>query len=300
MEINGVTIEDTHAEAFAMPFARLVVTGRSGKWASESATAAVGCATSIIGCGCEAGIEARRDDFKSPDGRPGHELLFFARTGEKLEKELIKRVGQALLPAPTVAVFNGLASGADYALGTKIGFFGNGFQKEEKRHNRDCVSIPIASGEFLLEKTVKIGAGTGGANFWIFASSQKTGLRAAEKAAEAIAVMPGLILPFAGGVVAAPSRVGSKYDFLSASTQEDYCPGIPENKNPSRKLPKGVEAVFEIVVDAVDMETAQKAMAAGIRAACAGGVVKIGAANFGGKLGDLKIGLHAVLNAHAE
>ncbi len=298
MEINGVTIEDTQAEAFEMAFVRLVVTGRSGKWASDSATAAVGCATSIIGCGCEAGFEARRDDFKTPDGRPGHELLFFARTREKLEKELIKRVGQTLLPTPTVAGFNGLAAGADYELGTKIGFFGNGFQKEEKRHGRDCVVVPIASGEFLIEKTVKVGQGVGGANFWIFASSQKTGLRAAEKAVEAIGGMPGLILPFAGGVVAAPSRVGSKYEFLSASTQEDFCPTIPENKNPSRKLPKGVEAVFEVVIDAVTIDIAQRAMAAGIRAACAGGVVKIGAANFGGKLGDINLPLRSVLEKY--
>ncbi|MBI5178280.1 MAG: formylmethanofuran--tetrahydromethanopterin N-formyltransferase [Nitrospinae bacterium] len=298
MEINGVLIEETHAEAFAMPFARLVVTARSGKWALDSTTAAVGCATSIIDCGCEAGFEAHRADFKTPDGRPGHELLFFARTADALKKELIKRVGQTLLPTPTVFVFNGLAQGEPYELGAKIGFFGNGFQKEEKRHGRDCVVVPITSGEFVLEKTVNIGAGVGGANFWIFASSHKTGLKAAEKAVEAIASVPGLIMPFAGGVVAAASRLGSKYDFLAASTQEDYCPGIAENKNPSRKLPKGVEAVFEIVIDAVSREVAEKAMAVGIRAACVGGVVRIGAANFAGKLGDIHLPLREVMEKH--
>lgn len=298
MEINGVPVEDTHAEAFAMPYARLVMTGRNGKWAYEVSRLAVGCATSIIACGCEAGIEAAAADFKTPDGRPGERLLFFARTAEGLHKELVKRVGQVCLPAPAIQVFNGLDAGAPFELGTKLGYFGNGFQREEKHHGRNCVAIPCTAGDFVVEKTVNIGAGVGGANFWIFAQSNKTGLRAAEKAAEAIASMPGLILPFAGGVVAAASRLGGKYDFLAASTQEDFCPTIPAAKNPNRKLPPKVEAVFEIVIDAVSRDVAEKAMAVGIRAACGGGVVKIGAANFGGKLGDVNLSLHGVLAAH--
>jgi len=294
MEINGVPIEDTSAEAFEAPFARLVVTGTSGKWAGEAADRAVGCATSIIDCGCEAGIEARREDFKTVDGRPGHELLFFARSRRKLETELIRRIGQVCLPAPTVMVFNGLEEGDDFELGVKIGYFGNGFERVEKRHGRDCVVVPITAGEFVLEKNVKIGKGVGGANFWIFSASRKAGLKAAERAVSAIRDMPGLILPFAGGVVASASRVGSRYSFLTASTQEDYCPTIDAKKNPTRKLPKGVEAVFEIIIDAVSIEAARSAMKAGIEAACGGGVVKIGAADFGGKLGDIKIPLRSL------
>jgi formylmethanofuran--tetrahydromethanopterin N-formyltransferase len=204
-------------------------------------------------------------------------------------------VGQVLLPTPTVSVFNGLETGDDFDLGTKIGFFGNGFQKDEKKHGRDCVSIPVTSGDFLLEKKVKFGKGVGGANFWIYAASQKAGLKSAEKAAEAIAGIPGLILPFAGGVVGAASRLGSKYPFLTASTQEDYCPTIPADKNPARKLTKGVEAVFEIVIDATTLDIAKQALKAGITAACSGGVVRIGAANFEGKLGNINIPLHSLL-----
>ncbi len=300
MEINGVKIRDTHCEAFEAPFSRLIVTGRSGKWASEAANLAVGCATSVIGCVCEAGLEARTPAFATPDARPGNAALFFARTTEKLGGELVKRAGQTLLPAPTVSVFNGLDAGEDFELGVKVGFFGNGFQREERRHGRDCVSVPLTSGEFLIEKSVKIGKGVGGANFWIFAASQKAGLRAAERAAGLVGEMPGLILPFAGGVVAAASRVGSKYPFLTASTQEDYCPSVPEAKNPGRKLPKGVEAVFEIVIDAITLEVAKNALATGIRAACAaGGVVEIGAANFGGKLGDVNIPLREILRGNS-
>lgn len=292
MQINGVEIENTHCEAFEAYFARLVITGRSGKWAHEASSLAVGCATSLIACGCEAGLEARQPGFATPDGRPGDAALFFARTKEKLGAELVKRAGQVLLPTPTVSLFNGLDAGEDFELGTKLGFFGNGFQKEEIKQGRNCVSIPTTAGEFLAEKTVKFGKGVAGGNFWIFAASQKAGLKAAEKAAEAVAVMPGLILPFAGGVVGGASRIGSKYPFLNASTQEDYCASIPADKNPGRKLPKGVEAVFEIIIDAVSLDVAKNGMTAGIRAACMGGVVKIGAANFDGKLGAVNINLH--------
>lgn len=299
MEINGVPIEDTHAEAFAMPFARLIITGRNGKWTQDVSRHAAGCATSIIGCGCEAGVEAHTPDFKTPDGRPGDRLLVFARTAEALHQELIKRVGQVCLPAPTIQVFNGLDTGASFALGEKLGYFGNGFQRKEKHHGRDCVAIPCTGGDFVVEKLVNLGDGVGGANFWIYAQSNKSGLRVAEKAVEAIVSMPGLILPFASGVVAAASRLGSKYPFLTASTQEDYCPTIPAAKNPNRKLPPKVEAVFEIVIDAVSRDVAEKAMAAGIRAACGGGgVVKIGAANFGGKLGEINLSLPDILARH--
>ncbi|GMT42728.1 MAG: formylmethanofuran--tetrahydromethanopterin formyltransferase [bacterium] len=291
MKINSVIIDDVHAEAFESAFARLVVTARSGGWVGAASQAAVGCATSVIGCGCEAGIEALRGDFKTPDGRPGHELLFFAKTKEKLQRELIKRVGQTLLPAPTVMVFNGLENGDDFPLGTKVGYFGNGFEKVENRHGRECVVVPITSGEFVVEKTVRIAKGVAGANFWVFASSYKAGLKAAEKAVLAISPLPGVILPFAGGVTASASRMGSRYPFLNASTQEDFCSAINAQKNPNTRLPDGVEAVFEIIIDAVSLKAAKEAMAKGIRAACVGGVVKIGAASFGGNLGGLNIRL---------
>ena len=291
MKINSVEIEDVHAECFEAWYARLEVTARSGKWVSEAAQSAAGCATSVIGCGCEAGIEASSGDFKSVDGRPAHELLFFARTKELLEKELIKRVGQTLLPCPTVMVFNGVDEGEEFELGTKVGYFGNGFEKNETRHGRECVVVPITSGEFVVEKNVKLGKGVSGANFWIYAASYKAGLRAAERAAMELSKLPRLILPFAGGVVASASRIGSRYPFLKASTQEDYCPAISAKKNRNRKLPDGVEALFEIVIDAIDLDTAKNALSVGIRAACSGGIVKIGAASFGGKLGNIDIPL---------
>jgi formylmethanofuran--tetrahydromethanopterin N-formyltransferase len=49
VEIRGVTIEDTFAEAFTMRVARVVITGRNPRWAREAALKMTGFATSVIG-----------------------------------------------------------------------------------------------------------------------------------------------------------------------------------------------------------------------------------------------------------
>jgi formylmethanofuran--tetrahydromethanopterin N-formyltransferase len=57
MIVNGVSIDDTFAEAFAMRGTRLIITAHNLAWARQAAVSMTGFATSVIGCGCEAGIE---------------------------------------------------------------------------------------------------------------------------------------------------------------------------------------------------------------------------------------------------
>ena len=57
MIINGVEIEDTFAEAFSMRATRVIITAINYKWARHAAETMTGFATSVIGCGVEAGIE---------------------------------------------------------------------------------------------------------------------------------------------------------------------------------------------------------------------------------------------------
>ena len=56
MYINNVEIEDTFAEAFEMWASRLIITAVNERWAMTAAQVTTGFATSIIACGCEAGI----------------------------------------------------------------------------------------------------------------------------------------------------------------------------------------------------------------------------------------------------
>jgi formylmethanofuran--tetrahydromethanopterin N-formyltransferase len=92
MIINGVTIDETFAEAFPMKATRLIITAHNAKWAMISAQAFTGFATSVIACGCEAGIERELDGSETPDGRPGVAVLIFAMGGKSLAKQVETRV----------------------------------------------------------------------------------------------------------------------------------------------------------------------------------------------------------------
>src|SRR5262245_19621013 len=52
MNINGVDIDDTFAEAFGMRATRIVITAANLTWAYHAAQAMTGFATSVIACGC--------------------------------------------------------------------------------------------------------------------------------------------------------------------------------------------------------------------------------------------------------
>ena len=71
MEINGVTIDNTYAEAFPTWVCRIIITAVTKEWARKAATEATGFATAAIGCPCEAGIEGYVPADETPDGRPG-------------------------------------------------------------------------------------------------------------------------------------------------------------------------------------------------------------------------------------
>src|SRR5262245_23784237 len=77
VEIRGVFIQDTFAEAFGMRAARLIITARTHRWAREAALKLTGFATSVIACKCEAGIERELAPDETPDARPGVSVLFF-------------------------------------------------------------------------------------------------------------------------------------------------------------------------------------------------------------------------------
>jgi formylmethanofuran--tetrahydromethanopterin N-formyltransferase len=103
----------------------------------------------------------------------------------------------------------------------------------------------------------------------------------------------GVILPFPGGIVRSGSKVGSRYKKLRASTNDAYCPtlrGLVKSE-----LPEGVDAVYEIVIDGLDLSSVEAATRVGVQAACRPGVLRISAGNYGGKLGPYHLHLHKLL-----
>lgn len=294
---NGILIDDTYAEAFAMKATRILITADSLTWAKHAAQAAFGFATSVIACGCEAAIEVELDPAATPDGRPGVAGLLFAVSTKELAKQLERRVGQCVLTCPGTAVFAGCTGAESLPLGKNLRYFGDGWQMSKVLGGKRFWRIPVMDGEFLAEESTGLLRAIGGGNFLVLARSRRQALAACEAAVAAIARVPGAITPFPGGVVRSGSKIGSKYPALPASTNDAFCPSL-RGVAPSQ-LSAEVEAVLEIVIDAVDDAAMREAMSTGLEAVCAlgagAGVLRLSAGNYGGKLGQYHYPLRELL-----
>jgi formylmethanofuran--tetrahydromethanopterin N-formyltransferase len=280
-----------------MTATRLIITADSAAWARTAAVAMTGFATSVIACGCEAGIDRLLPPDETPDGRPGVAVLLFGMSVKDLQKQVRDRVGQCVLTATGTACFAGMSGGESLQLGDALRYFGDGFQISKQLGDRRYWRIPVMDGEFLCEDSVGTTKGVGGGNFLILARSRDAARAAAERAVAAMHAVPNIIMPFPGGIVRSGSKVGSKYDGLVASTNDAYCPTL--RGLTATALPPEVEAVLEIVIDGLTPEDVRAAMRAGIVAACHdgshSGVVRIDAGNYGGKLGKHHFHLREIM-----
>ncbi len=311
MQINGITIDDTFAEAFNMRATRVIITAFNYKWAYHAANAMTGFATSVIGCGVEASIERELVADETPDGRVGVAVLLFAMGSKVLMQQLETRMGQCILTCPTAAAFAGIEpkvglevdqTSVDMInLGAHLRYFGDGFQTSKLISGKRYWRIPVMDGEFLVQESTGMVRAIGGGNFLILATSQEAALNAAETAVEAMKKLPNIIMPFPGGVVRSGSKVGSKYSSMFASTNDAFCPtlkGLVQTE-----LSDDIESVLEIVIDGLTFDDIALSMKVGIEAICAlgvaSGVKRISAGNYGGKLGPHHFKLHGILKGCA-
>jgi formylmethanofuran--tetrahydromethanopterin N-formyltransferase len=296
---NGVLVDDTFAEAFGMRATALVITADTIEWARQAAVTMTGFATSVIACGCEAGIDAELAPEKTPDARPGVRVLIFAVSTSTLETQLQMRVGQCILTCPGAACFAGLAGEETLKLGAAIRYFGDGWQMAKKLGGKRYWRIPVMDGEFVCEDVTGLTkAAVGGGNLLIMGRDRLSTLHATEAAVKAIAAIPGVIMPFPGGIVRSGSKVGSKYKALAASTNHAYCPTLKGRVDSA--LTPDVGSVLEIVIDGLTENAVGEAMRAGLLALCergaAQGVLRIGAGNYGGKLGKFQYHLAKLIS----
>jgi formylmethanofuran--tetrahydromethanopterin N-formyltransferase len=296
MNLAGVAIDDTFAEAFGMRATRLIVTADTIQWARIAATSMTGFATSVIGCGLEAGIEAELAPAATPDGRPGIAVLIFAVSRDALAKAVRERVGQCVLTCAGTACYAGLSGDAEVPLGRALRYFGDGHQAAKRIGDKRYWRIPVMDGEFVCEDLAGAQRAVGGGNFLMLGRSPAGVLAAAERAVAAMRQVPEVIMPFPGGLVRSGSKVGSRYKFLPASTNDPFCPTL-QGTAQSEVEPE-VASVLEIVIDGLTEAAVGAAMVAGIRAACAGAagtLTRITAGNYGGKLGPFHFHLHELL-----
>jgi len=298
MIANGIRIDDTFAEAFPMRATGLVITADSLPWARQAALTMAGFATSVIGCGCEAGIDRELKPRETPDGRPGVRVLLFAVSTGELQKQVQGRVGQCVLTSPGSACYAGLDAPERLKLGDALRYFGDGWQISKRFGDQHYWRIPVMDGEFLCEATTGLTKeAVGGGNLLIMGASARTTLAAAEAAAKAIARIPDAIAPFPGGIARSGSKVGSKYKSMRASTNDAYCPTLRGAVKTA--LTPEVGSVLEIVIDGLTAPAVAAAMRAGlgaiIRLGARRGALRVSAGNYGGKLGPHHFHLRELL-----
>ncbi len=296
MRLGRTEVVDTFAEAFGMWGARVIITADTKSWARAAAQSMTGFATSVIRCKCEAAVECELPDTDTPDRRPGVSVLLFAMSEKDMSARLVERVGQSVMTCPTTACYDGLADAPQRVpVGRRLRFFGDGHQIAKAVGGRRLWRIPVMEGEFVVDDAFGVQPTVGGGNLLLLGGAQRTALRAAVAAAEAMREVAGVFLPFPQGVVGSGSKVGSRYKGLIASTNEAYCPTL-RGRVENSQLPEGIASVYEVVVNGLDEAALADAMRRGIRAAAERGVEQISAGNYGGTLGQYKFGLHELLN----
>jgi len=286
---GGVAIDDTFAEAFDMRGTALVITADTAKWARQAATTMTGFATSVIACGCEAGVDLELTPSETPDGRPGVRVLLFAMSTAELQKQLQNRVGQCVLTSPGSACYAGLHSGEEkLKLGAAIRFFGDGWQIAKKIGERRFWRLPVMDGEFVCESTAFMTKrAVGGGNLLIMGATPAKTLAATEAAVEAMHGVADAVMPFPGGIVRSGSKIGSKYKGAIASTNHFYCPTLKGAVQSA--IGPEIASVLEIVIDGLTSDAVAAAMRAGLKAIAElgpeHGALRVGAGNYGGRLG---------------
>jgi formylmethanofuran--tetrahydromethanopterin N-formyltransferase len=288
LTVKGIRIDDTFAEAFGMRATALTITADSARWARQAAVTLTGFATSVIGCGLEAGIDRALSRRETPDGRPGVRVLLFAMSTSELQKQLAARVGQCVLTSPGSACYAALEGEENLRLGNALRYFADGWQISKRHGAKHYWRLPVMDGEFVCEAATGLTKkAVGGGNLLIMGASAATTLAAAEAAATAIDAVPDAIMPFPGGIARSGSKVGSKYKGVIASTNDAYCPTLRGAVKTA--LDEDISSVLEIVIDGLTPEAVANAMRAGLAAIVKlgpkRGALRVGAGNYGGKLG---------------
>src|SRR3984893_6773408 len=212
LTVKDVRIDDTFAEAFGMRATPLITPAARPRWARQAALTMTGFATSVIGCGCEAGIDGELTVTQTPDRRPGVRVLLFAVSTAELQKQLQTRVAQCILTSPGSACYAGLDGEETLRLGNALRYFGDGWQISKRFGDKHYWRIPVMDGEFVCEATTGLTKqAVGGGNLLIMGRTPQTTRAAAEAATAAIAKAPDVIMTLRGGIVGSSSKAVLNY-----------------------------------------------------------------------------------------
>ncbi|ATW25881.1 hypothetical protein [Candidatus Formimonas warabiya] len=289
MELNGVVIQDTFAEAWALEVVRLVITAISEEVALGAAHQFVGAAgSSELGSRINGGIERRALPQETPDGRPGIICAVTMPPNRHSDfiQELALRVHLATL-IPTCAIFNGMLPQITGTSKMNVYELLRPHFNEKEDHGqiggrRVCV-VPTTTGEFVFEEELTVSLqGTDG-HFVCYAENESAAVLAVSAGKKALEGIDGV----------SPMGFGLEQVYRL----EEYCPKIRE-KVAGSKVPDQVGSILNLLMFGVEEALMMRALKESIGAACkVPGVKQIGAMNFGGEFGPYRFFLHQILKS---
>jgi len=296
--VDSSKIDDTFCEAFDGLFVRLLVTAADEKRVKRAAYDSTALASTVFG-EAEGGIEKFLDASETPDGRPGAIIQLWVMKKkddvEVLEIQAAKRIRQGILVVPSSSLYNAFESETKIDWMYRVGHCGDGFEKTTTEGERSMVHVPIMMGGFLIEREAGVGEGVMGGNLWFMCDSEETALKACDVSEKAVEGTEGVILSFREGC-SAGSKAGGSFPHIGPTTYHNYCPtlhGVVDD----HRVPEGVKAIPEMIVNGRTLEEVKAAMKAAMKAVSEiDGVIKISAGNYGGKLGKHKIMLRELLD----
>jgi len=294
-------IENTYAEAFDGLLSRIIITAKEETRLKRAAYGCTALPMVVVGR-TEGGVEKWLNTRQSPDYRLGALVQFWGAIGEcghfetslkKFIKEVSYRIRQELLVEPTICVFNALDSDKKFDVMDTVGHCGDGYEWEECYYGRRVIHIPLMMPGFRIERYLGYGVGVSGGNLWFMCRDENSALKAGDIALAAIHKVDGVVTPF--DICSAGSKPETSFPEIGPTTNHPYCPSL-KGKISDSKVPEGVNAIPEIVINGVSLNAVRKAMKAAIHAVKdMEGVLKISAGNYGGKMGKHRIYLRELL-----
>ncbi len=176
-------------------------------WAIKAATEATGL-QHLLSVPLSKPVSNRTfPEARPPDGRTGRSILICA-SKKKLKEQVVERLAECVLTAPTTAVFNGITD-AEEKIPVKLHFFGDGYEDQKEVGGRKCWAIPIMNGEYVGEEEFGIVKGVAGGNFFIMGENQMELYRKLSQRPVAQLPKSGKLSAASAGIVASGSKVGS-------------------------------------------------------------------------------------------
>ncbi len=172
--LNGIPVEDTFAEAFDMAATAIVVTADTDHWAKVAATTMTGFATSVIGCGVEAGIDrdapGKRDAGRA--SRRPHPALRLRAEGSRPAARQTGRPMRADEPGLGLLRRRRRRAAAE-ARRPSCASSATASQIAKRIGGRRLWRIPVMDGEFVCEHdTGSVDGAVGGGNLLFLGRTQ--------------------------------------------------------------------------------------------------------------------------------